>query len=172
MCHAKVTPARLSFCRRAGRPGESRVRTAKCVSASRRMGWTRRPRIVLVPSPLRAGRPDFRPATPCSGRPAWRHTCFPGKSSDGRRPEVPVVAGLRTGREVNRPLPRPHPAGCGSCNHQSPTLMPKWQIGLRSDKRPARRRGWLGVLPQNGARQELRRAVTPCSAKAGERAEV
>ncbi len=39
-------------------------------------------------------------------------------------------------------------------------------------RRPRQCRGWLGDLPQNGARQEHRRATTLCCASAGERAEV
>jgi len=57
-----------------------------------------------------------------------------------------------------------------------PTFRPSGQIGPRSGistaRRPCQCRGWLGVLPQNGLRQEQGRAVPPCSASAGERAEV
>jgi hypothetical protein len=177
----------------------SRESGQRCASARRKMGWTRRPRMRLVPSPLRVGRPASR-GRRCSGRPAWHRTCFPSRSSDGPTPACrpraltgpPAVSPAprrRTGCEANSRAPppaRPEPghAGCGSCTRtintlaintlaiKSPILRPKGLIALRSGRRTARRRRWLGVLPQNGARQEQRHAVIPCSARARERAEV
>ncbi len=170
----------------------SRESGQRCASAIRRMGSTRRPRMRLAPSPLQVGRPA-RPsprATRSGGRPAWHRTCSLSRSSDGRTPTwcgtwtasgsgtasltPPPGSGQKARRRAPPPLPGRGHADCGSCalGIKSPISRPKRLIALRSGGCTARRRGWLGILAQNGARQEQRRAVTPCSARAGERAEV
>jgi hypothetical protein len=173
--------------RRSGRSRPSRT------AASRRMPGRVRRRTVpgrrvrrrTVPGRTVLGRmAPIRSARPSRGGP----TVPPGgqATSVGRLTSAGPVTGadsMTSAGAMTSRAPRPLRTGCSTmCRRPAwhrrvaGTIWPGMPIVRLSGRLTARRRrqcrGWLGVLPQNGARQEQRRAVTPCSASAGERAEV
>ncbi len=131
----------------------------------------------LIPGGRTAIRPRRRGTGSSTARPAGLLTPT-GCSARRRCPHrVSRLAGPSRLAGLSRLAGRSRPANvCRRPEISVRTLRPPRLIAPSSGRSTARRRrqcrGWLGVLPQNGARQKQRCAVTPRSASAEERAEV